>query len=363
MRALPTVATVRALPTVVLALALLGSALPADAADPVGTARREVAALRADARRATASLVAGTERLEADRARLTAVERHATSARREAAQAQTQVAGSRERLGVVVAAAYRRPAPDDVVLALGSGAQALHDALVARADLDHVRGDEQSLLRAASGASVRARGLVRSAAQLEQEARARSRAVARDVARLRAQAERSRQRLQRAADRLARAQAEREAARLRAARLRAASAAPDDPSAAACGGGGTGGAPNGFLPATSLCPIGGGHALRADAAAAFLRLHAARPQCVTDAYRSYGGQVWVYRRTPSLAAVPGTSKHGLGIALDLGCGAERFGSDAYRWLQANAGRFGWHHPAWAEPGGVTPEPWHWEYGG
>jgi hypothetical protein len=31
--------------------------------------------------------------------------------------------------------------------------------------------------------------------------------------------------------------------------------------------------------------------------------------------------------SPSLAAVPGTSRHGLGIALDLGCGVERFGSE------------------------------------
>ena len=90
---------------------------------------------------------------------------------------------------------------------------------------------------------------------------------------------------------------------------------------------------------------------------------AERPLCVTDSYRSYAGQVSVYRRKPALAAVPGTSKHGLGIAVDLGCGAERFGSDTYRWLKANAGRFGWYHPSWAEPGGATPEPWHWEFGG
>ena len=31
--------------------------------------------------------------------------------------------------------------------------------------------------------------------------------------------------------------------------------------------------------------------------------------------------------SPSLAAVPGTSRHGLGIALDLGCGVEPFGSE------------------------------------
>ncbi|TAL13012.1 MAG: peptidase M15, partial [Frankiales bacterium] len=42
---------------------------------------------------------------------------------------------------------------------------------------------------------------------------------------------------------------------------------------------------------------------------------------------------------------------------------ERFGSSTYRWLKANAPRFGWVHPAWAEPGGSLPEPWHWEFVG
>jgi hypothetical protein len=130
-----------------------------------------------------------------------------------------------------------------------------------------------------------------------------------------------------------------------------------------CAGAATAGAPNGFLPTSSLCPIGGGQLLRADAARAFLQMAAARPQCVTDSYRSYARQVSVFARKPELAAVPGTSNHGLGVAVDLGCGAERFGSDAFLWLKANAGRYGWVHPAWAEPGGVTPEPWHWEYVG
>ena len=85
--------------------------------------------------------------------------------------------------------------------------------------------------------------------------------------------------------------------------------------------------------------------------------------CVNDSYRSYAGQVDVFRRKPRLAAVPGTSRHGLGVAVDLGCGAERFGSATYRWLKANAGRFGWSHPGWAEPRGGMPEPWHWEWSG
>src|SRR5207249_3078246 len=36
----------------------------------------------------------------------------------------------------------------------------------------------------------------------------------------------------------------------------------------------------------------------------------------------------------------------------------------YRWLKGSAGRLGWNHPAWAEPGGSScPEAWHWEWVG
>ena len=64
------------------------------------------------------------------------------------------------------------------------------------------------------------------------------------------------------------------------------------------------------------------------------------------------------------AAVPGTSIHGWGRAIDFqdAGGYLRFGSAGYQWLQANAWRWGFVHPAWAEPGGSSPEPWHWESG-
>ncbi len=135
--------------------------------------------------------------------------------------------------------------------------------------------------------------------------------------------------------------------------------------AATCRGGATRGYANGFLPLSALCPlsVGGGHRLRADAAAAFNRMAAAHALCVNDSYRSYAEQVDVYQRKPALAAVPGTSNHGWGVAVDLGCGAESFGTPMYRWLKANAPRYGFVHPAWAEPGGSRPEPWHWEYVG
>jgi LAS superfamily LD-carboxypeptidase LdcB len=137
-----------------------------------------------------------------------------------------------------------------------------------------------------------------------------------------------------------------------------------------CGPPSTLGEANGFLPVTTLCPLsaGRGHRLRTDAAAAYEQLQAAyasalgRPLCVTDSYRSYAAQVDVFARKPSLAAVPGTSQHGWGLALDLCGGVQVFGSEAHEWMRANAPAFGWHHPRWAQQGGSKPEPWHWEFG-
>lgn len=133
----------------------------------------------------------------------------------------------------------------------------------------------------------------------------------------------------------------------------------------------TTGLANGFLAGSDLCPLelGGGHQLRTDAAKAFDSLNRLRmtqtgtPLCVTDSYRSYAAQVDVFKRKPTLAAVPGRSQHGWGLAVDLGCGAQRFGTEMDRWLRANAGQFGWYHPSWADPGGSKPEPWHWEFAG
>ncbi|MPY78716.1 MAG: D-alanyl-D-alanine carboxypeptidase [Actinophytocola sp.] len=131
-----------------------------------------------------------------------------------------------------------------------------------------------------------------------------------------------------------------------------------------------GGYPNGLIPPSALCGIGiGGHALRCDAAQSFVamsRAYAAATGsglCVTDSYRSFPAQVDLYRRKPSLAAVPGTSNHGWGVAMDMCGGVESFGSAAHRWMQANAPAFGWIHPYWARQGGGREEPWHWEYVG
>ncbi|MDP9417883.1 MAG: M15 family metallopeptidase, partial [Actinomycetota bacterium] len=138
-----------------------------------------------------------------------------------------------------------------------------------------------------------------------------------------------------------------------------------------CVGADVTGYPNGLIPREALCPLWGAewHALRADAAAAFNAMSQeyartfSRPICVTDSYRSYEMQVDVRRRKPNMTAVPGTSNHGWGLAVDLCDGIENFGTATHAWMQLNAPRFGWYHPGWAAAGGSRPEPWHWEYGG
>ena len=54
----------------------------------------------------------------------------------------------------------------------------------------------------------------------------------------------------------------------------------------------------------------------------------ARPICITDSYRTYASQVRLYGQKPALAAVPGTSNHGWGLAVDLCGGIEHFGTRA-----------------------------------
>jgi D-alanyl-D-alanine carboxypeptidase len=129
------------------------------------------------------------------------------------------------------------------------------------------------------------------------------------------------------------------------------------------------GFPNGQIPAADLCPIWGapGQLLRADAAAAFGKMSKAyagqfgRPICVTDSYRSFSQQVALYAAKPNLAARPGTSNHGWGLAVDLCGGVQSFGTVEHTWLFTHAPLYGWFHPSWAEPTGSRPEPWHWEF--
>lgn len=117
---------------------------------------------------------------------------------------------------------------------------------------------------------------------------------------------------------------------------------------------------NGRVPADALTPIGDGpHRLHAPAAAAFEQLSAAARADgvtigITDSYRSYDAQVRLAEEKGlysqgGLAAQPGTSNHGWGLALDLD-----LDDRAQAWMRTNASRYGFVED--------TPrEPWHWTY--
>lgn len=128
-------------------------------------------------------------------------------------------------------------------------------------------------------------------------------------------------------------------------------------------------APNGQLPANTLCTLWTPkHRLRADAAVALAKLNIAYKMhfgddiCLTDSYRTYSEQVRLKSIKPGLAATPGTSNHGLGLAVDLCDGVEKGSGSRFQWLRANAAAYGWENPDWAHVGGGGPyEPWHWEY--
>lgn len=330
------------------ALGLLGGAAPAGAGQPVDQATLEVRQLQTQVARAATRLTAATRQLEARRSALDELRRQRDDAEQRAEQASTAADAAAERLSRVVAAAYRSPVPDSFVLVV-SGPDAFRAVTTAQSDLQRARSSTADLVRAADEARDRAESAAARAQELERAASAQADELARDVAALQAESERTGEQLRAAWT------------RLDAARLAADTSCVGEPTAAA----------NGFLPRSALCPLPGtlGHRLRPDAAADFARLQAASVAergeglCVTDSYRSYGAQVDVFARKPRLAAVPGTSRHGLGTALDLGCGVESFGTAAHRWMQVNGPRFGWVHPAWAGPRGSMPEPWHWEHAG
>jgi D-alanyl-D-alanine dipeptidase len=105
--------------------------------------------------------------------------------------------------------------------------------------------------------------------------------------------------------------------------------------------------PNGQIPVAALCPIWGAAGyLRADAAFAYDRMSHAYadrfggPICLTDSYRPYAVQVDLFARKPGLAAVPGTSNHGWGTAVDLCGGIEDFGTVQHEWMFVNAPLYG-----------------------
>lgn len=135
------------------------------------------------------------------------------------------------------------------------------------------------------------------------------------------------------------------------------------------------GAENGLLEAAQLSEITATCSVNADAAPSFRAMvRAARKSGVTiyggSCYRDLAGQIavreeWCALDLCDMAAVPGTSSHGWGKAVDLrdADGSLTFTSAGYLWMEANAWLYGWNHPGWAAADSDTPEAWHWEWVG
>jgi D-alanyl-D-alanine carboxypeptidase len=117
---------------------------------------------------------------------------------------------------------------------------------------------------------------------------------------------------------------------------------------------------NGKIPATALGKVGEtGHKLWAPAAESLTKMIADAKKDgvtigITDSYRSYDEQVDVARRKGlysqgGLAAKPGTSEHGWGMATDLD-----LNSKAQAWVRKHGEEYGFVE-------NVPREPWHWAY--
>ena len=117
---------------------------------------------------------------------------------------------------------------------------------------------------------------------------------------------------------------------------------------------------NGKIPESALLSIGvGDYRLSSKAATAFRRMRADASVAgvtigVNDAYRTYDEQVDLARRKGlysqgGLAATPGKSNHGWGMAVDL-----ELDSRAQAWMRENGYKYGFVED-------VAREPWHWTF--
>jgi LAS superfamily LD-carboxypeptidase LdcB len=367
--------------TILSTTALLGVALPGTArAEDVAHAQARVDKLQSLVAQTTRQLMAGTRRWEADQASLRTVQLKLKNTTRRIDQTMQVAADGQGRLDVMARRLYIRPVEGTLQLMVTRAPGEFVNAVQSMDVLNRAAGADNDVILQAGISRHRLEQEQAEARQFTSRADALVKRSARELTSLQNLAQSTSGQLVSAQDALQAARAQEAAAlaaktardaRERAAQLRAARNRIVFAGGPACTGRSAEGQQNGNLDPASLCPLwqAPGHRLRGDAAAAFDRLskyHASTlgsPLCVTDSYRSYSEQVSVYQRKPGLAAVPGSSNHGWGLAVDFCGGIQDFGSAAYQWMKANAGRFGWVHPDWAEPSGSKPEAWHWEFNG
>ena len=342
-----------------------------------GSLAEQVRLMQARVDKIGAQLAAGAETYEAGSARLDVLLQKQFAAQRRLEGFESDARLAQARLNAVARRAYTRPLPESWSLAMSVDPKALTQSLETLMVLRRIgatqRGAVEVFTRQQTGTAEQTARLD----ELRQQAQAEQARLDSQLTEIRYQSAQALSELQDAQAKLdlLRAQ-QRMKKRAQAAAAAAAAAAARAQSLGlrvmgTCAATADGVYANGFLPPEMLCPLrtAPGQQLAAQAAAAFDQLSDlyaqtfGKPLCVTDSYRSYAEQIDVFARKPSLAATPGRSQHGWGLAVDLCGGVERFDSAPFLWLKANAPTYGFIHPDWAEQGGSKPEAWHWEYVG
>ncbi|MFB4319673.1 D-alanyl-D-alanine carboxypeptidase family protein [Actinomadura sp. 21ATH] len=317
---------------------------------PGGAAAREdpVKELRAAAAKARSELAKATGKMEKRKKDLASSQDRLRDTLKDLAKAEADLNRIREPLARLANMSYQQPGAAGSMSIFGGGDAG--EALRATADVTHIANGQQTLVKQADELQRRRQQLASTAQDLQSRNAVEQTRLQQEIDALK---KRSAELTGQLSGKLKKLEADRERRLL-----------------AKCDRSGAANAknyPNGLIPDRYLCPLPQkGEQLRADAAMAFYKLNAAykrrfgRDMCVTDSYRSLPDQQRVYAQRPGFAAVPGTSNHGKGQALDLCGGVENASTAQFNWLEANSKRYGWFHPAWAYSNPY--EPWHWEFG-
>jgi zinc D-Ala-D-Ala carboxypeptidase len=310
--------------------------------------RDNVESLRREASKARTELEKATRQMEDRRKDLARSQDRLRDTLKELAQAEAELNRIREPVARLANVSYQQPGAAGSMSIFGPGEP--DEALRSTADMAHIAGGRQALVRQADELQRRRQQLASTAQELQSRNAVEQTKLQQQIEGLK---DRSAQLTKELTAMLDRMRADREK------RLQAMCPKNLEANARRF--------PNGLIPSRYLCPLPQkGEQLRADAALAFYRLNDAyksrfgRDMCVTDSYRSLSEQQQVYAQRPGFAAVPGTSNHGRGQAVDLCGGVQISGSVQYRWMEANSRKYGWFHPSWAYSNPF--EPWHWEYG-
>lgn len=303
--------------------------------------------LRRAADKARAELESATKKWESRKKDLASSQQKLESTLKSLGAADAALNRIRGPLATLANAAYQQPGAAGSMVIFGGGSA--DEALRSAADTSHLANNQNALVQAATRLRQQHDQLTASAQELESKNAVEQAGLQQQIDAVKRRAAQLTQQLTAALDRIG---ADRE-----------------QRFELGCSAGLVADArkfPNGLIPSRYLCKLPQkGAQLRADAARTFFKLNTAyhkrfgRDMCITDSYRSLANQQRVYAQRPGFAAVPGTSNHGLGTALDFCGGVQNQGSLQFNWLRANSLAFGWFHPSWAYSNPF--EPWHWEY--